>query len=87
LHGVPLDEAALADYRALPPNTTPPPLLSSSVLCRDAEDAHNLGSAFYGSREGYANTHDLPQFKDFMGAVAAGPCADTEGQGDAPFSV
>jgi len=68
----------MAEYRALPVGDTPSTLVESSILCRDEEDAHNLGSAFYGAREGYANTHDLPAFDAFMGAVAAGPTAQAE---------
>jgi len=72
-NGVPLNDAAMAEYEALPKNTTPMPLIEASVSGRNRADVEALARSYFGSRDGYANTHDLPDLEAFVQTAVEGP--------------
>jgi len=74
VHGYELDQKALAEYKALPEGrSVPTSLIEKSIVCHNEDDVMNLAKSFYGARDGYANTHDLPTLDRFMEQAAAGP--------------
>jgi len=74
VHGYELDERALAEYKALPEGTVVPlSLIEKSIVGANEDDVMNLARSFYGARDGYANTHDLPTLEKFMEQAAVGP--------------
>jgi len=58
----------------------PPSLIDKSVAGETEKDAEALARGFYGEREGYANTHDLPPAEAFARASTGGTPANDEGE-------
>jgi len=74
-----VDEEAIADYERLPVNTVPPSLIERSLAGETEMDAEALAKGFYGERQGYANTADLPPEETFTRAAAGGRVTNDNG--------
>jgi len=58
----------------------PPSLVEKAIVGETEDDVMNLARSFYGARDGYANTHDMPSFETFVEQATAGPHATPEGR-------